>query len=176
MKAIIIVDAQNEFSEKGKRPVPDFLDVVKAISKQVEIARIENTPIAWIRHFNQPHESSAYIPGTWGSEFYTGLGPLKDTKLEREFHKKVYGAFSGSNLGEWIQSLKIKDVTIMGFYTHGCVSTTAREAIMLGLKVYLHRDTTGACDIEHELLGKISAVEVKISALLQLANMGATIL
>lgn len=176
MKAIIIVDAQNEFSEKGKRPVPDFLDAVNAISKQVEIARIENTPIAWVRHFNQPHESPAYIPGTWGSEFYTGLGPLKDTKLEREFHKNVYGAFTGSDIGQWFNSLHITEVIIMGFYTHGCVSTTAREAIMLGLNVYLYREGTGACDIEHELLGEISADEVRRSALLQLANMGATIL
>ncbi|MEZ4841713.1 MAG: isochorismatase family cysteine hydrolase [Flavobacteriaceae bacterium] len=176
MKAIIIIDAQNEFSKNGKRPVPNFIDVIKEIFKRVEFARENNTPIAWVRHFNQPNESSAYIPGTWGSEFYTGLGPLKDKKLEREFHKNVYGAFTGSNIGQWLNSLHITEVIIMGFYTHGCVSTTAREAIMAGFNVSLPINTTGACNIEHELLGEITANEVRRSSLLHLANMGAEIL
>lgn len=176
MKAIIIIDAQNEFSNQGKRPVPNFEQVVKAIFIRVDKARKDNTPIAWLRHFNQPGESFAFVPGTWGSEFYTGLGPLKNQDSEKEFHKNVYGAFTGSNIGQWLNSLHVTDVVIMGFYTHGCVSTTAREAIMAGFNVYLPINTTGSCDIAHKLLGKISADEVRRSALLQLANMGATIL
>jgi len=64
---------------------------------------------------------------------------------------------------------------IVGFYTHGCVATTAREAIMADLAVSLDPDATGSCDITHEILGKLSADEVRRSALLHLSNMGASI-
>lgn len=176
MQALIVIDAQNEFSQNGKRPVPNYLNAVEVIKKHVEQARISKTPIAWLRHFNKPEESPAFVPGTWGAEFYSGLGPFSSNGLEKEFQKNVYGAFTGSDIGHWLKQLHVQDVLITGFYTHGCVSTTAREAIMLNLKVSLDINATGACDMKHELLGEMTADEVRRSALLQLVNMGATII
>lgn len=90
-------------------------------------------------------------------------------------HKNVYGAFSGTEVGIWLKMVGADEVLIVGFYTHGCVSTTAREAIMAGLNVFLDPAATGSCDMEHEILGQLTAAEVKRSSLLQLANMGAVI-
>lgn len=176
MQALIVIDAQNEFSHKGKRPVPNYLNAIDAIKEHVRQARTLNTPIAWVRHFNKPDESPAFIPGTWGSEFYPDMGPASESDFEKEFQKNVYGAFTGSDIGHWLRDRKVTEVLITGFYTHGCVSTTAREAIMLGLKVYLNIDATGTCDISHESLGTLTADEVRRSTLLQLVNMGASIL
>ena len=175
MQTLIVIDAQNEFSADGKRPVPGFVDAVRAIADRVAQARRENRPIAWVRHFNKPGESVAFVPGMWGAEFHEGFGPKQGRSLEREFRKEVYGAFTGSNIGDWLEKLGTKEVLIVGFYTHGCVSTTAREAIMKGLVVSLDPDATGACDIVHGQLGTLSADEVRRSALLQLMNMGAQI-
>jgi len=176
MQALIVIDAQNEFSQNGKRPVPNYLQAIEVIKKYAAQARQSKTPIAWVRHFNKPEESPAFMPGTWGAEFYSGLGVVSSNDLEKEFQKNVYGAFTGSDLGHWLKELHVEDVLITGFYTHGCVSTTAREAIMLDLKVSLDINATGACNIKHELLGEITADEVRRSALLQLANMGATLI
>ncbi len=175
MQVLIIIDAQNEFSANGKRPVPDQPAVIEIIRQRVEEARAQNKPIAWVRHFNKPNESPAFVPGTWGAEFVTEMGPKPDSEIEVEFKKDVYGAFTGSNIGLWLKKLGADEVSIMGFYTHGCVSTTAREAIMAGLNVFIDPDGTAACDLSHETLGKQTADEVRRSALLQLANMGATI-
>jgi len=95
---------------------------------------------------------------------------------EKEFIKNVYGAFTGSDLGSWLASLHVRQVLIVGFYTHGCVSTTSREAIMAGLDVFFDPEATGACDMEHPTLGSLTADEVRRSALLQLVNMGAAVL
>lgn len=176
MQALIVIDAQNEFSQNGKRPVPNYLHAIEAIKKHVEQARILKTPIAWVRHFNKPEESPAFMPGTWGAEFYSGLGPVSANGQEKEFQKNVYGAFTGSDIGQWLTEIHVQEVLITGFYTHGCVSTTAREAIMRDLKVFLNINATGACDMKHELLGEMTADEVRRSTLLQLANMGATII
>jgi nicotinamidase-related amidase len=176
MPALIVIDAQNEFSQNGKRPVPSHAAIIEVIRKLVEQARSAGHPIAWVRHFNKPAESPAFVPGTWGAEFVAGFGPAPDSGREIEFHKNVYGAFTGTDIGSWLDSVNADEILITGFYTHGCVSTTAREAIMAGLTVFIDPSATGACDMEHEILGVLSADEVKRTALLQLANMGVTII
>ncbi|MDB5087983.1 MAG: Nicotinamidase-related amidase [Mucilaginibacter sp.] len=175
MQTLIIIDAQNEFSKNGKRPVPNHLDAIEVIRQRVEQARSKNGLIAWIRHFNRPTESQAFVPGTWGAEFVPGFGPKPGSAKEMEFQKDVYGAFTGSDLGSWLKTTGADEVLIVGFYTHGCVSTTAREAIMADLKVFIDPNGTGACEINHEILGVQTADEVRRSALLQLSNMGAVI-
>lgn len=176
MQALIVIDVQNEFSKNGKRPVPAHLATIEVIKKQVGNARAEGRPIAWVRHFNKPAESPAFVPGTWGTEYVPGLGPKSSAGTEVEFQKDVYGAFTGTNIGEWLGNLGVNEVLITGFYTHGCVSTTAREAIMAGLNVVIDAKATSTCDLQHEILGHQTADEVKRSALLQLANMGAVII
>ncbi|MEO6630309.1 MAG: isochorismatase family cysteine hydrolase [Mucilaginibacter sp.] len=175
MPALIIIDAQNEFSPNGKRPVSGHSAAIEVIYNRVEQARANNTPIAWVRHFNRPDESPAFVPGSWGAEFIPGFGPKPGSALEAEFHKDVYGAFTGTDIGSWLKTVDANEVLIMGFYTHGCVSTTAREAIMAGLQVFIDPNATGACDMNHEILGSQTADEVRRSALLQLANMSVTI-
>src|SRR5258708_18694203 len=147
MQVLIVIDAQNEFSPTGKRPVPHHSDVLEAICRRVEQARHENRPIAWVRHHNQPTESPAFMPGTWGAEFSPGCGPKAGSAIEKEFLKNVYGALMGSTIGAWLKPVGADEVLILGFYTHGCVSTTAREAIMSGLTVFLDRSGTGSCEM-----------------------------
>jgi nicotinamidase-related amidase len=175
MKTIIIIDAQNEFSPEGKRSVPNHSAIISLIEKKVKQGRAEGCPIAWVRHFNKPEESKAFMPGTWGAEYVTGFGPDTQNGKEAEFEKNVYGAFTGSNIGSWLKSMDAHELDIMGFYTHGCVSTTAREAIMAGYSVFIDQNGTGTCDMNHEILGTQSADEVRRSALLQLANMGVVV-
>lgn len=175
MPALIVIDVQNEFSARGQRPVPGHDAALAAISRQVEKARAAGHPIAWIRHHNKSTESPAFIPGTWGAEYSTGFGPKQGAATEVEFVKDVYGAFTGTQIGPWLLDLGVREVLIVGFYTHGCVSTTSREAIMAGLDVFLDPAATGACDMEHPVLGSLSANEVRRSAILQLINMGAVL-
>jgi nicotinamidase-related amidase len=55
-----------------------------------------------------------------------------------------------------------------------CVSTSAREALVRGFDVAIDPDATGARDLSDEILGQLSADEVRRSALLHLQNMGVT--
>lgn len=175
MKTLIIIDAQNEFSPGGKRPVPGHSKIIDVIRNRVEQTRKKGGHIAWVRHFNRPTESPAFVPGTWGAEFVPDFVPEPRAGKEREFQKDVYGAFTGTDLGAWLKTIEANEVEIMGFYTHGCVSTTTREAIMAGFAVYIPLEGTGACAMSHELLGVQTAEEVRRAALLQLENMGAIV-
>jgi nicotinamidase-related amidase len=176
MEALIVVDVQNEFSASGQRPVPNHNDALAAIAGHVERARSHQQPIAWVRHYNRPDESPAFIPGTWGSEFSPDFGPVEGKDLERLFEKDVFGAFTYTSLEAWLRSLDVTDVIIVGFYAHMCVSTSSREALVRGFNVSVDPRATGSCDLQHPALGTQSADEVRRTAMLQLASMGATIL
>jgi nicotinamidase-related amidase len=173
MQALVVVDAQNEFSPEGKRPVPDHADALAAIKQHVERAREQKRPIAWVRHHNRPDESPAFIPGSWGAEFSDGLGPRTAFGPEVLFEKDVFGAFTGTNLESWLRSLDAGEVLIVGFYSHMCVSTSVREALVRGFEVFLDPAATATRALEDPVLGRQAADEVRRTALLQLVNMGA---
>ena len=176
MQALVIVDAQNEFSPKGMRAVPNHADALKRIFQLVERAREERRPIAWVKHFNKPNESAAFVPKTWGSELSDGLGPQEGFGPEKLFKKDVFGSFTFTGLEEWLRSQGAVEVLLAGFFTHMCVSTTAREALVRGFEVLVDPNATGAHDLAHPALGQASADEVRRMALLQLADMGVKII
>jgi len=172
MQTLVIIDAQNEFSDKGQRPVPAFSEAVEVIKQRVARARKVKSPIAWVRHFNRPDESPAFMPGTWGAEFLPGLKPELNSPVEKEFHKEVFGAFTGTQLQQWLKEIGSEEILITGFYTHGCVSTTAREGLMAGLIVRIDPQATGTRAMEFPGLGEISAEQSRSAAVLHLQNMG----
>jgi nicotinamidase-related amidase len=174
MQALIVVDVQNEFSAAGLRPVPNHADALEHIRFRIRQAREFRQPIAWIIHYNKPTESRAFVPGTWGAQPSPGLGPEPGFGPEKRFEKDVFGAFTGTGLEEWLRSKGAQSVLLVGFYTHMCVSTSAREALVRGFDVAVDPDATGARDLEDAILGRLSADEVRRSALLHLQNMGVT--
>jgi nicotinamidase-related amidase len=174
MQALIVVDVQNEFSAGGQRPVPNHTDALEHIRFRIQQARQLQQPIAWVIHYNKPAESRAFVPGTWGAEPSPGLGPEAGFGPEKRFEKDVYGAFTYTGLEEWLRSVGAQSVLLVGFYTHMCVSTSAREALVRGFDVAVDPDATGARDLADEILGQLSADEVRRSALLHLQNMGVT--
>jgi len=175
MEALIIVDAQNEFSARGLRPVPNHEAALAAIHELVAQARRERRPIAWVRHLNRLEEWPAFEPGSWGAELSPGLGPQAGAGPEALFEKDVFGAFTSTGLENWLRSLGVRAVQVAGFYTHMCVSTTVREALMCGFDVRIDPAATGTRDLEQGALGCQTADEVRRSALLHLTNMGATL-
>ena len=175
MRALIVVDAQNEFSAAGLRAVPNHEEALRSIRSIVDQARRACRPIAWVRHFNKPHESRAFVPGSWGSELSPGLGPRTGFGPEESFEKDVYGAFSGTGLDEWLRRCGVDALVLVGFYTHMCLSTSAREALVRGFEVTVDPSATGARDLEHPILGRQSTDEVRRAALLHLSNMGVVV-
>ena len=173
--ALVVVDAQNEFSASGKRPVPNHSSALAAILRHVDRARLAGIPIAWVRHHNKPYEAPAFVRGSWGADFSPGLVPQTESGKEGIFEKEVYGAFAGSPIETWLHLHGVQSVLIVGFYAHMCLSTCAREAMSRGFNVVLDPEATGSCDLETDQLGYQTAEEVRRSALLHLTHMGAAI-
>lgn len=175
MNALLVVDVQNEFSPRGLRAVPRHGEALDTIARWVEHARTRGWSIAWVRHYNKPHESRALVPGSWGAELSPGMDPRLGDATERLFEKDMYGAFTDTGLEAWLRERGVRFVHVVGFYAHMCVSTTVREALVRGFEVSVDPNATRARDLDHELLGKQTADEVLRSALLHVIGMGATI-
>ena len=176
MQALLVVDVQNEFSASGLRPVPNHPLALAAIRGHVAEARRDRRPIAWVKHYNRPTESRAFVPGTWGSELSPGMGPSEGGGPERVFEKDVFGAFTGTSLESWLRAEGVTELLVVGFYAHMCVSTSVREALVRGFDVVLDPDATGAADLQDPRLGSLTADEVRRSAFLQLVHMGARLI
>jgi len=68
------------------------------------------------------------------------------------------------------------ELLLVGFFTHMCLSTSAREALVRDFSVRIDPTATGAHDLVHPILGRQTEDEVRRTALLQLSDMGAEII
>lgn len=169
-EALVVIDAQNEFSPAGALAAADHAAVLEEIAGRVADARETGRPIAWILH-NNAASAERFVPGGWGAELSPGLEPAAG---EAVLVKTVYGALTGTELGPWLDAHGATGIELVGFLTHMCVSTTAREALMRGLAVAVDAKATGTRAIESSV-GSFTADVIHRSALAQLETMGAVI-
>ena len=172
MEALVVIDAQNEFSPSGAYPASGYTEAVEVIRRTVDDAHTAGRPVIWVRHENTGR-NGRFEPGSWGAELDPILAPLTDGDLI--LTKTVFGAFTGTPLEEALRERGANSIRLAGFLTHMCVSTTAREALMLGLPTALEADACGSRAIEAPGIGHIDGDEAHRAALLHLASMGASI-
>jgi nicotinamidase-related amidase len=170
MEALIVIDAQNDFSPAGAMAVEGHPAALEEIAGLVAGARAAGRPIAWIVHSNGP-DAARFRPGSWGAELSPGLEPAAG---EPVFVKTVFGALTGTELGSWLEQKDASAIELVGFLTHMCVSTTAREALMRGLAVAIDAKATGTRAINSSV-GSFTADVIHRSALAQLETMGVEI-
>ncbi|MGA9761477.1 MAG: isochorismatase family protein [Gaiellaceae bacterium] len=170
MEALVVIDAQNEFSPTGAMAVEGHAAALGEVAGLVAGARAAGRPIAWIVHSNGA-DAERFRPGSWGAELSPGLEPAQG---EPVMVKTVFGALTGTELGAWLDEQGVDAIELAGFLTHMCVSTTAREGLMRGLAVAIDAKATGTRAIESSA-GTFTADVIHRSALAQLETMGVTI-
>ncbi len=162
MRALIIVDVQNDFCAGGSLEVGGGAALVPAINDYLtaqpgyqHIVATKDFHIDPGDHFcDQPDYSSSWPPhcvaGTWGAEFRPDL----DTgAIEAVFCKGAYTAgYSGFDgvdenetpLLEWLRQRGVDAVDIVGIATDHCVRCTAEDAARAGLTTRVLVDLTAA--------------------------------
>jgi nicotinamidase/pyrazinamidase len=150
MRALIIVDVQNDFCEGGALAVTGGAAVAGAITGYLDTARGYHHVVATQdfhvdpgEHFSDdPDYASSWPPhcraGSSGAEFHPDL----DTStLEAVFRKGAYSAgysgFQGADdtgtaLAEWLRRRDVDEVDVAGIATDFCVRSTAEDAVRAG--------------------------------------------
>lgn len=134
---LLLIDLQRGIDDpsEGPRNNPDAEETIRHL---LSIWREQELPIVHVRHDSK--EPDSLLRGDLpGFEYKPGLEPREG---EKEFIKRVNGAFGGTELKSWINERGLKTIVICGLVTDHCVSTTAREAEDRGFDVYVVEDGT----------------------------------
>ncbi len=159
MRALIIVDVQNDFCEGGSLAVTGGTAVAHAINDLLAGPHGYDHVVATADHHIDPggHFSDEpdfvdswpvhCVADTPGADFHPGLDT---TPIEAVFRKGHYdaaysgfeGSADGEELTDWLRSRGVDEVDIVGIATDYCVRATAQDAARAGFTTRVLTDLT----------------------------------
>jgi nicotinamidase/pyrazinamidase len=160
MRALIIVDVQNDFCEGGSLAVAGGTAVARAVSRHLagghEYAHVVATKDFHVdpgSHFSDHPDYAASWPphcvaGTPGADFHPDLdtGPV-ETVFLKGAHAAAYSGFEGADeagtpLADWLRARGVDEVDVAGIATDYCVHATAADAAREGFGTRVLLDLT----------------------------------
>jgi nicotinamidase/pyrazinamidase len=183
MRALIIVDVQNDFCEGGSLGITGGTAVVRRINEYVathhDYAHVVATKDYHIDpgdHFSENPDYAASWPrhcevGTSGVDFHPDFD---DSAVEAVFMKghysAAYSAFeaiddTGKPLHDWLRERGVDKIDVAGLATDYCVRATATDAVDAGFSARVLLDLTAgvAPDSTAKALEDLRAVGVEVA-------------
>ena len=151
MKALLIVDVQNDFCPGGALPAPDGHLVVPVINKVMDEFEQIIASKDWhpekTRHFEKWPVHC--VQHTYGAAFHPNLD---EEKIDQVFLKGTgkeddgYSAFEATNIDmiKYLKEHNVKDLYVCGLTTDYCVKASALDAKKNGFNVFVIEDAIRA--------------------------------
>jgi nicotinamidase/pyrazinamidase len=160
MRALIVVDVQNDFCEGGSLAVEGGADVARAITELLtqhhydHVVATKDYHIDPGDHFSDaPDYRDSWPPhcvvGSSGEDFHPAFDA---TPVEAVFHKghhsAAYSGFEGfhsedgTTLTDWLRQRDVDAVDVVGIATDYCVKATAADAVAAGFTTRVLLDLT----------------------------------
>lgn len=151
MKALLVVDVQNDFCPGGTLAVPEGDKVVPVINSLMDSFPLVIASKDWhpkdTVHFKKwpPH----CVQETKGADFHPKLNVSKLKKIFLKGTKNRddgYSAFeaTNANLAEFLKKEGVEDLYVVGLATDYCVKATALDADKLGFETFVVEDAVAA--------------------------------
>jgi len=151
MRALIIVDVQNDFCEGGSLAVAGGAAVARGISALLagrdhgydHVVATKDYHVDPGSHFSaQPDYSKSWpahcVAGSAGSEFHPELDTAQvEAVFRKGAHAAAYSGFEGKDddgtpLADWLRDHDVQQVDVAGIATDYCVRATAADAAANG--------------------------------------------
>jgi nicotinamidase/pyrazinamidase len=160
MRALIVVDVQNDFCEGGSLPVTGGAALAGAISDYLTadadyryVVATQDFHIDPGDHFSDhPDYSSSWPPhclaGSTGAQFHPDLNSARfDAVFRKGAYDAGYSGFegfdeAGTPLSDWLTQHHVDQVDVVGIATDHCVRRTAEDAARRGLATRVLLDLT----------------------------------
>jgi len=159
MRALLIVDVQNDFCEGGSLAVTGGSVVVRAITALLtsdhgydHVVATKDFHIDPGTHFSDhPDFVSSWprhcVARTVGADFHPDLDTAR---IEAVFTKGAYaaaysgfeGTADGLGLADWLRARGVDEVDVVGIATDYCVRATAEDAVRAGFTTRVLVDLT----------------------------------
>jgi nicotinamidase/pyrazinamidase len=166
VRALVVVDVQNDFCEGGSLAVAGGSAVARAITDYLASAAArpydcvvasQDYHVDPGQHFSAAPDFTSTWPvhcaaGTAGAEFHPDLDT---SRLDAVFRKGAYAAAysgfegvspDGTGLGAWLADRAVTEVDVAGLATDYCVRATAADAAAGGLETRVLLGLTAAVD------------------------------
>ncbi len=161
---LVIIDAQNEY-RSGALPLPGVDSALGEIEALLTRAREAGAPVVHVAHRGKA--GGAFDPDAEGGHIMREVAPTCD---EPVVNKALPNAFADTNLAEILQGTGRKQLIIVGFMTHMCVSSTARAALDHGYRVTLVDAAAATRDLPAPDGATMKAADIHRYALTELAD------
>lgn len=166
--ALLIIDVQNDYFPGGKMTLAKAEQAGENTKKVLEYFRKNNLPVVHIKHISTNDGATFFLSGTSGAEISSLVSPQADEKV---IIKHFPNSFRETDLLEYLQSKKIKNLVITGMMTDVCVESTTRAAFDFGFSNTIIGDATATRDreLDHEI---IKAEDIQKSFLAGISALG----
>jgi nicotinamidase/pyrazinamidase len=159
MRALIIVDVQNDFCEGGSLAVTGGTAVAQGVNALITGPHGYDHVVATADHHIDPGGHFSEHPdfvdswprhcvaGTRGADFHPDLDASCVEAVFRKGHyDAAYSGFEGTadgqGLADWLRSRGVDQVDIVGIATDYCVRATAEDAVKEGFDTRVLTDLT----------------------------------
>ncbi len=167
---LILIDVQREYLD-GVVPMEGIEASLVEIQTLLGRARAQGTPVVHVQHL-----------GRQGGALFNPEGPyvqpppgMEPTLGEAVVFKKFNNSFHDTDLQAVLDRLGRKQLVIVGYGSHMCVSSTTRDAAERGFQVTVVAEATGSRDLPDGLAGIVPAAQVHRANLAALADRFAAI-
>lgn len=126
--ALVVIDFQNGVVANAYRRS----EVLAAVSRLIERARIAQVPVVWVQHSDE-----SLKPGSEAWQIVAQVAPLAGETIVRKSYRD---AFEDTDLEQVLSRLKVGSLLVTGAQTDMCVRSTLHGALTRGYDVTLVSD------------------------------------
>ncbi len=145
MKALLLVDIQNDYFQNGAFPLPKMEQTAKKAAEVLAWARRTGQKVVHIRHEEADPAAGFLVRGTAGAETSSLVQPNSG---ETVVTKNYPNSFVETDLASALAG--IGELIIVGAMSNMCIDATARAAFDLGFEVTVVEDACAASDLEFQ--------------------------
>ncbi len=167
--SLVLIDMQNEYLE-GPIAVAGAGAAIERARDLLAAARRAGTPVFHIAHKGRP--GSLFDREAERGRIVPSLAPAPG---EAVIEKSLPNAFADTDLQAMLSEAGRKDIILVGFMTHMCVSSTARAALDLGYRVTIDAESCATRNLPDGRGGIVDAETLHEVALVELSDRFAVI-
>ena len=155
-RALIVIDVQNEyFSGRLRIEYPDVRVTLPNICRAMDAAAAAGIPVVVVQHLTPPG-APVFARGSESAALHPEVARRPHDLL---VEKCIASALTGTPLAAWLKERGIDTLSIVGYMTHNCDDSTARQAHHEGWKVELLHDASGSLPYRNAV-GAATAEEI----------------
>jgi len=163
--ALVLIDCQHEYVD-GKLALPGVKPALEEAGRVLALARTGGAPVIHVVHHSAPG-SGIFDPTTRYAEI---ADPVTPRSGEPVVVKNKPNAFAGTDLDARLKTLGKKELIVVGFMTHMCVSSTVRAALDLGYRCTVVANAAATRDLPDGHGGVVDANSLHRMELAALAD------